>query len=282
MSTLPFPPGSIVVAVDGSTHAGHAVAWAARHAHLAKRQLVVVHVTGPENRDAAGIVKSAVGAVHAVAGDVATLAEPTGGDPRVVLVEASRRADLLVMGSHGRGVFLSLLLGSVSAAVAKHAACPVAVVRDPDGDATVHRVIVGADGTPESRLIVEYAYRLASLHRVRVVVVHSYWDVVAAVNGVEETPIHDPETADLGAGLAELVAGLAEDFPDVEAQLVLRHGLVDTVLTAGARPGDIVVVGRHDGDSPAKFLASSIATAVLERARSTVVVVPQPGQSGRL
>jgi nucleotide-binding universal stress UspA family protein len=112
--------------------------------------------------------------------------------------------------------------------------------------------------------------------------VHSYWDVVAAVAGIEESPIHDPEAADLGVGLAELVAGLAEDFPDVEAQLVLRHGLVDTVLTADNKPGDIVVVGRQGIDSPAKFLTSSIATAVLERARSTVVVVPQAGRSDRL
>ena len=192
----------------------------------------------------------------------------------MALVEASLRADLLVMGSRGRGVFRSLLLGSVSAGVANHAACPVAVIRGTD-KAPVHRVLVGADGSPESRSTVEYGYGLGSLYEVPAVVVHCYWDVVAAVAGIDESPIHDPGTADLGVGLAELVAGLSEDFPDVDARLVLRHGLVDTVLTAGTQAGDVLVVGRHDVDSPARFLAGSIATAVLERARSTVIVVPQ-------
>ncbi|PRX60426.1 universal stress protein family protein [Nonomuraea fuscirosea] len=45
------------------------------------------------------------------------------------LTEASRRADLVVVGSHGRGPLGSALLGSVSRGTLHHAACPVAVVR---------------------------------------------------------------------------------------------------------------------------------------------------------
>jgi len=55
------------------------------------------------------------------------------GDPRSVLVEAARRekADLLVIGSHGRSGVARLLLGSVAAHIVGHAPCNVLVVKRP-------------------------------------------------------------------------------------------------------------------------------------------------------
>jgi nucleotide-binding universal stress UspA family protein len=52
----------------------------------------------------------------------------------LALSEAARNAELLVVGSRGRGGFRSLLLGSVSQGVVTHTTCTVAVVRDNDVD----------------------------------------------------------------------------------------------------------------------------------------------------
>jgi nucleotide-binding universal stress UspA family protein len=54
------------------------------------------------------------------------------GHPRDSLIDASRHADMIVVGRRGHGGFGGLLLGSVSSACVAHAHCPVLIVHSPD------------------------------------------------------------------------------------------------------------------------------------------------------
>jgi nucleotide-binding universal stress UspA family protein len=141
------------VGVDGSEAAAVALRWAVEEARLRGATVVAVHAWTFVPPAAVGEPGFPVAAVSLmddleVERDAAgrllddTLAEVLGdadvevekvvseGGPGDVLVEAATGADLVVVGSRGRGGIRSALLGSVSSHVAQHAPCPVVIVRD--------------------------------------------------------------------------------------------------------------------------------------------------------
>jgi len=295
--TYRIEPGSIVLAVDGSEHAERATHWAADQAFLEGRRLVVMSAASPGRildaahpiprthldpvqdglENAGAVAERGVALATRLHPGLSVEALPAIGDPRQVLIDLSTQARLIVTGSHGRGAFRSMLLGSVSAAVSKYATCPVMVCR-PSSGAAGGGVIVGADGTPESLPVIEFAFEQASCRGWHLTVLHSFWDVVAAVaqyKGISEEELIPDELQQLHMLLSESVAGLRGNYPDVPVSLQLRHGLVDEALSPRGAAWDLVVVGRHPVDSPDRWLSGSVAIAVLERSHATVAVVPQ-------
>ena len=139
--------GMIVVGVDQSAAAKEALRFALEEARLRRASLRVVHATGPFGSYPSLAVD--VSAVHQAAEELIehatseAISETDGveierrvveGAPGLVLVDESRSADLLVVGSRGHGGFAGLLLGSVSQQCAHHAECPVVIVHAPSGN----------------------------------------------------------------------------------------------------------------------------------------------------
>ena len=134
----PVPEHRIVVGTDGSTHASAAVAFAAERAARASADLQIVVCTGEHPDFDADELRSTA---ESIAHTAAEQQRGTRPDLRVTthvedcpaertLVDASTEADLVVVGTRGRGAFRGMLLGSVSHAVIYGAQCPVAVVGD--------------------------------------------------------------------------------------------------------------------------------------------------------
>ena len=267
--------GTITVGVDGSAHAVRALSWAARQAALTHRSLTVVAV----GKDAVALADEAARAARSQQASVSVQPMPGSGDPREVLLEAAEHAHLLVVGSRGRGTLKTLLLGSVSTAVAGHARCPVVVCRPGDEHPT-RSVVVGADGTPESRPVIEFAYTQAALLGLPLTVLHGFWDASVAVAEFRRSQgqrVEDPDLEDLRELLSESVAGLSQTYPDVQVELVLKHGFVEEALAPRHGAPELVVVGRHPEHSATRLLEASVSRLVLERSRSTVAVVPEAG-----
>jgi nucleotide-binding universal stress UspA family protein len=136
----------VVVGVDGSRASSAALRWAADEARLRGARLKVVRAwqfPAVGYGDAAlppGTVESweaetsaaleeQLAQVLGPTPDVEVLQEVIEGPAAAVILEAAKDAQLVVVGSRGRGGFSELLLGSVSAQVAHHARCPVTIVR---------------------------------------------------------------------------------------------------------------------------------------------------------
>ncbi len=196
------------------------------------------------------------------------------GDVRGELMRIAKEASVLVLGSRGRGPVRSLLLGSVSAAVARHAHCPVVVVRP--GGTGGGGILVGIDGTERSMAAVAAAYDQAAATGEKVTVLHCFWDARVAYAGVMEVDNED-DVADVRSLVSETLAGLSDKHPDVEVEVRLVRGLADQVLVAESQGRDLVVLGYHRQSGVGEVLFPSVVTSVLEHVHGAVLVVPSHG-----
>jgi len=138
----------IYVGIDGSSHSQIALEWAMREAAIRREPLTVIAVHEVPVSGWGGMVvypqdgelreESRKAAQEAVDKAAAQLGGPAPssvtvqasiGLPAAQLIEVSKDADLLVLGSRGAGGFTRLVVGSTSDQVAQHAHCPVVIVR---------------------------------------------------------------------------------------------------------------------------------------------------------
>lgn len=139
----PVVRGEVVVGVDGSRMGEPAIEWAFEAASLRKARLRAIHVwsnpalSWPSDMqslvyDPQAFAEEELGEALALwrekFPDVEVVSEVMHGRPARILAGVSVRADLLVVGTRGRGGFAGLLLGSVSHALLHLARCPLAVV----------------------------------------------------------------------------------------------------------------------------------------------------------
>jgi nucleotide-binding universal stress UspA family protein len=137
----------IIVGIDGSGHSEAALDWAIREAAIRNAPLTVLTVHEVAASGWGGTViypadesireqnrKAAQEAADRAAQKANGQQPPSitvravSGTPAEVLIDASREADLLVVGSRGAGGFARLLMGSVSTEVSHHAVCPIVIV----------------------------------------------------------------------------------------------------------------------------------------------------------
>ncbi|MFG3579556.1 universal stress protein [Micromonospora chersina] len=281
----------VVVGVDGSSTSLTAAEHAARAAVARSRPLHLVHgylhplgygvPLNPYDLGVPAPTEESHKMLEQVAAELVgrhpTLrveVRQVAGGPGVTLVEESRRAELVVVGSRGVGGFAGLLLGSVSNQVAQHAHCPVLVVRPAEQPIPVRGpVLVGVDGSE----LAGHAVRLAADEAVRrdadLVLVHVRTPergAVAPDAAAEATAAGQAESAELLAGAA---ARIRADHPVLS---VVERPVVgaspEQALIEASGEAALVVVGSRGRGGFAGLLLGSVSQALVQHAHCPVLV----------
>jgi nucleotide-binding universal stress UspA family protein len=296
-----------VVGVDGSNSSTKALDWAVAEAGVRGAPLKVVCAYtvprfGATSMDAAYLdvgasaLSEGAGAVLEAAAERAKehLSDVEGvlevGDAAGVLVEHSKQAALMVVGTRGRGGFAERLLGTVSTALPVHAHCPTVVVpsggrgRTSDAEAAdeppeVRKIVVGVDGSEVSKLALARSLDEAISWQADLVAfasmpVASGTSLFAWAPGqVDHTAVLAELEAEVGRLIeAELVG---REVPDGFA---VRHhaldGTASALLVEFSSSADLIVVGSRGRGGFSGLLLGSTSQAVLHHARCPVMVVP--------
>ena len=200
------------------------------------------------------------------------------GDPaREILAEATaQRADLLVMGTHGRSGFERWVLGSVTDRVLRKAPCPVLTVSRPaDGPDQVpaKRVLCAVDLSETSERTLAYALALASKAKAALTLVH-------VVEGITEAMAPVPYgVSQYGLRLeAEARERLRRAVPSqagcrVEEVVVTGKPYREILRLAAERGASLIVVGTHGPDPVDRMFFGSTADHVVRDAPCPVLTV---------
>ena len=282
----------LVVAVDGSAASDAAVSWAAHQAAVHRLPVRLVCVVAPtliNSTEAPNdtITQGQEVAARQVLNRAHRIVDGRTGEaqPKVrvelryagvleTLVDASRDAQMIVVGARGLGEFGWHMLGSVSSGLLRHARCPVAVIHDPDSARREIRddapILLGIDGSQASEAATALAFDEASRRRVPLVALHAWSDVgVFPILGMDWHTYRDKGDEMLG----ERLAGWQEIYPDVPVHRRVVCDVPARWLIDESEGAQLVVLGSRGRGGFDGLHLGSVSSAVAQSARVPVIVV---------
>lgn len=282
----------IIVGVDGSPASDSAVSWAAHDAAMRGGPLTLMCVQNPtaptwaqapilqevkgwQQAEGRSVLAKAFKIAHDIVPDDAGVqinGELLFSATVPTLIDLSDDADLIVVGTDGRGALTRGLLGSVSSGLVRHAHCPVAVIHEEQTakpPSTQDPVLVGIDGSSAAELATKIAFDEASRRHAGLIALHAWSDrELVSIPGVDWSEIKTEEEC----LLSEVLAGWQERYPDVVVTKQLVCDRAARALIDASRSAQLVVVGSHGRNVLSRTVLGSVSNAVVQSARGPVIV----------
>ncbi len=278
----------IVVGVDESDTAKHALAWALDEAELRSGSVVAVHSYHypwapapagymPGDMDLDELEAEAREQVATAVGDVIERGgwahEPEavvrfGPKASTELCEEAENADLLVVGQRGSGGFLGLRLGSVSEGCLHHAPATLVIVPEASAEmGPLKRITVGVDGSERSAPALRWAVDEGERHGVPVVALMTWNWLGPPLREIQPVIGWDADKA------AELLDATVTEAGCASVEREIVNGPPARALIERSEAGDLVVVGANGASTARGILAGSVSRQLAHHAVAPIVVV---------
>lgn len=286
---------TVVVGYDQTPHSDVALAEAAREATLRGAALNVVTAfrrlepPGPTpsvpdvdpqddtRKTAEAVAQHGVDRVRQGHPHLPAIPYALAGPAGKIIAHAAHSADLLVLGSRGRGGFTGLQVGSTSMRALADACCPVLVVRGQCD--TVHdRVVAAVDIEEFCEPVLEFAFAEASRRAARLTVIHVWDEPWILAYGQEDPGIADDIALierERDDRLSALVHAVHHRYPEVQPFQQVATGSTGRLLVEASHRADLLVTGaRRHGEGRHGMQIGPVTQTLLHHAECPVAVVP--------
>jgi nucleotide-binding universal stress UspA family protein len=288
---------TVVVGYDQTPHSEMALDEAAREATMRGAALNVVTAfrrlepfeptlsaedadpQGGARKAAEAVAQHGVDHVHDRRPDLPAAPYALAGPAGKTIAQAAHSADLLVLGSRGRGGFAGLRVGSTSMRALADSCCPVLVVRGESN--IIHdRVVAAVDIEEFCEPVLDFAFAEASRRGAGLTVIH-VWDEPWIVSYGQQDPGIADDIAliehECEDRLSAVVRSIHRRHPEVLPFQQVATGSAGRLLVEASRRADLLVTGaRRHGEGRHGMGIGPVTQTLLHHAECPVAVVPLP------
>lgn len=176
----------------------------------------------------------------------------------IVDAAAKSRADMIIMGRHGRTALLRLMMGSVTARVIGHSPCNVLVI-PPDAKVECRNILIATDGSGFSEAAAREAIGIAKKCESALIVVSVAWN--------------DAEISAVENNVRKIVDLAKAEGVQAEGRTLIGKPYEAIVDTAKQRHADLIIVGSHGRTGLKRLLMGSVTERVIGHTETAVLVV---------
>ncbi|WP_020574720.1 universal stress protein [Actinopolymorpha alba] len=268
----------IVVGVNATAESRFALEVAIGEARFRARPLRLVYAEslilgGERLPEESGILEAALDVAREQVGEGSVSGIVVNERPAPGILDQATGAELIVVGSRARSAIASVVLGSVSSAVAVEARCPVLVARPSREHSPLGpRVLVGVDGSELSSRAVAFAFEEASNRELPLVAVHC-WQVDHPDAAQWDAELFAARRNEHLMWMSESIAGFRDKYPDVAVTTNVLEGRAAVLLTELSRGAELLVVGSRGRGGLRGMALGSVSQSLLHHAYCSVAVV---------